>query len=320
MNIPPDDQLPAGNLDAAPLPDDLSLAGKKGSKAPLIIVGVLIAAGLGYFIYSSRKTLEERKVHASFLEHFQAWEKDDLLKFWVCTLGPNTDGATVPSPDAITAKIDQQFASDFKAYPGKLREECAKLAKDAADKLSTLGALPEYTGALQTYAKSVTAISDALEDWAKVAPEQIQSKMVAKNAEDYGNAWHAYQGGAATPEIIAYDLFLHCADADLEKHKDNLELAKHLFEQCKQAPFRERMQNECGKLVTDKPTAPTKNWKQVLQKIGADSKDVDAVGDCLKKARKGKLKDNLAPVGMRWVAFREAREAVLKIGKDALKE
>jgi len=320
MNIPPDDQLSPANFDAAPLPDDLSLTGKKGSKAPLIIVCVLIAAGVGYFVYSSKKTLEERKVHASFLEHFQAWEKDDLLKFWVCTLGPNTDGATVPSPDMITQKVDQQFASDFRAYPGKLREECARLAKDASDKLSSLGALPEYSAALQTYGKSVVAISDALEDWAKVAPEQIQGKMVGKNVEDYGNAWHAYQGGAATPEIIAYDQFLHCADADLEKHKDSLEFAKHLFDQCKAPPFRDRLQNECGKLVTEKPAAPTKNWKLVLQKLGSESKDVDAFTDCLGKARRGKLKDNLAPVGMRWVAFREAREAVLKIGKDALKE
>ena len=28
---------------------------------------------------------------------------------------------------------------------------------------------------------------------------------------------------------------------------------------------------------------------------------------------------NLAPVGLKWVAFREAREAVLKIGQEALK-
>jgi len=32
-----------------------------------------------------------------------------------------------------------------------------------------------------------------------------------------------------------------------------------------------------------------------------------------------KIKDNLAPVGQAWVAFREAREAVLKVGADVLK-
>jgi hypothetical protein len=319
MNIPPDDNNPPAGIDPS-LPPDLNLSSGGGSgKTLFLIIGVVVAAGVGFFVWQSKKTLEERKQHAAFMEHFQAWEKDDLLKFWSCVLGPNTDGAVLPSPDIITQKIDVQFASDFRNFPKKVTEDCKKAAKDAADKLNTLGALPQYQPALDAYAKSIMGITEALDDWAKVAPDQVNAKTIGKNAEDYGNAWHAYQGGAPAPEVIAYDAFLHCADADLEKHKDDLEVAKHMFDQCKDAAYRDKLENECGKLLIDKPTTPTKTWKTALQKFSADDKDVQANADCLRKWRKSKLKDNLAPVGLKWVAFREGREAVLKIGQEALK-
>jgi hypothetical protein len=319
MNIPDDLNAPAPGSDV-PLPADVNLSGGGGgSKVIYIVLGVLVAGGVGFFVWQSKKTHEERKQHAAFMEHFQAWEKDDLLKFWSCVLGPNTDGSVLPSPDAVTQKVDVMFASDFRNYPRKVTEDCAKAAKDAADKLSTLGALPQYQAALDAYSKSIMGISEALADWAKVAPDQVQAKMVGKNAEDFGNAWHAFQGGTPTPEVIAYDQFLHCADADLEKHKDDLEVAKHMFDQCKDAAYRDKLETECGKFLTDKPAQPTKTWKTALQKFSADDKDVSANGDCLRKWRKSKLKDNLAPVGLKWVAFREGREAVLKIGQEALK-
>ena len=326
MNIPPDDAgtpptspNPGLGFDPNP-PGDFSL-GKKSSKAPLVVVAVVVLGVVGYFAWSAKKTHEERKIHASVMEHFQGFETDELIKFWGCVLGPNTNGATAPSPDAITMKIDVMFASDFRNYPGKVRDECARLAKDAQGKVGALAALPQYNDALDKYGKAILAMSEALDDWAKVAPEQVQAKMVGKNVEEYATAWHSFPGGTPSMEVIAYDGFLHCAVPDLEKKKDSMDLAKGLFETCKDPAYREKLQNECGKLVTtDKPTQPSKTYKTALQKFSGEDREQQALVDCLKKARKGKLKDNLAPVGMKWVAYREAREGVLKIGQDALKE
>ena len=326
MNIPPDDQNPPA-LDpsaydpGAGLPADVSLTGKGGSKVPLIVAAALLIGGGGYFAYSAKKTRDDRVKHVKFIEELREFEKEELGKFWTCVLGPNADGVAMQSPEIVTGKVDVQFASDFRHYPTKITDECAQRAKDVQTKVGGLGALPAYTAPLDAYGKSVVAMSDALVAWAKVAPAQVQAKMVAKNVDDYGAAWHAYQGGAATPEIIAYDQFLHCAVPDADtKVKDNLALATQLFESCKDAGFREKLQDECGKLITDKPAAPTKGWKTALQKFSGEDRDVQAFGDCLKKARKGKLKDNLSPVGEKWIAFREAREALLKVGADALKE
>jgi hypothetical protein len=235
-------------------------------------------------------------------------------------LGPNTDGSTAQSPEQIMTKIDVMFAADFKAYPQRAQEDCVSAAKDASNRVKGLDAPSAYTAAIGTYASSIVAMSDALSEWGKAAPAQVQAKMIGKNVEEYGGAYHAYAGGAPSPEIIAYDQFLHCADPQVDTRKDNLSLAQALFESCKDAKYRDKLQDECGKLVIDKPAAATKNFKATIQKIGSESRDVDAFGDCLKKARKSKLKDNLSPVGKDWVAYRQAREAVLKIGQEALKE
>ncbi len=325
MNIPPDDQPPSltptpGIDPETGLPADIALTGQKSSKLPYIIVAVLLIAGGGFFMWNAKKTRQERVAHVKFLEELQGFEKDELGKFWLCVLGPNSDGVTMQRPDQFTARVDQQFASDFRAYPNKIREECAQRAKDAQSKTAALGALPAYTAPLDAYGKSIVGMAEALDEWAKAAPEQIQTKMVGKNVEDYGNAWHAFTGGTPSPEVIAYDQFLHCAVPDADtKYKDNLALAQHIFELTKDIAWCDKLQTECGRLVTDKPTAPTKGYKTALQKFSGEDRDVQALSAALRKGRKGKLKDNLAPVGMKWVAFREAREALLKIGADALK-
>ena len=324
MNIPPDDNnLPPPILDPAYSQSmgDVSLT-KKGSKVPLIVVGLLIVGGGGYLAYSAKKTHAERTDHARFMEEFRNYETEDLGKYWACMLGPGTIGTNVNTPNAITQKIDQQFASDFRNYPTKVREECGQKAKDAADKANALQMLPQYTSAVAEYGKSIMAMQSALEDWSKVAPEQIQTKMVAKNLEEYGDAWHAFSGGAPTPEVIAYDQFLHCAVPDVDtKYKDDIELGKYIYETCKKDPaYGDKLQEECGKLITGKPAAPTKAWKATQAKFGSGEAEGKSLLSCLKKSRKGKMKDNLSPVGEQWIKFREAREVVLKIGADALKE
>ncbi len=328
MNIPPDDNgnntiNPGLGFDPnAPLPPEMSLS-KKGSKMPLIIVGVLLAGGGGFLAYSAKKTHAERTVHAKFMEEFRDFEKEELGKFWSCAIGPNADGTTIAVPDQITTKVDQNFASDFRNYPTRVREECAQKAKDAATKANALMMLPAYTAPIDAYGKSIIAMSDGLEEWSKAAPEQVQTKMVGKNVDEYGNAWHSFAGGAPSPEVIAYDQFLHCAVPDADtKYKDSLELATKIHDSCKDTKYRDKLQEECGKLVTDKPAQPTKSWKTAQQKFGPDdeTRELSAIADCLKKARKAKLKDNLSPVGLLWVKFREAREVVLKVGADALKE
>lgn len=329
MNIPPDDNNnppPPGlgfdpNTSAAML-GDISLTGQNKSKAPLIILGVLVAAGIGFFVWQSKKTRDERVKHAQFMEDFQRFEQEDLSKFWACTLGPKADGTAMQSPDQVTRTVDVMFANDFKAYPQRLGDECATIAKEVASKAKSLVTLSDYDAPVDAYGKSIIAMSDALTEWAKSAPAQVEAKMAQKNFTDYSAAWHAYQGGPATKEIMGYDQFLHCAVPDVDtnsKYKDNLELAKSIFEQCKQLPYAEKLNADCGKRLTTDQTAPTKDWKKTIQKFASDDREQQGLEACMKKGRKGKIKDNLAPVGQAWVAFREAREGVLKVGADVLK-
>lgn len=330
MNIPPDDNSPPPpglgfdpNLSAA-MTGDVSLTGQNKSKMPLVIVGVLLVAGGGFLFWQSKKHRDDRVKHVKFIEEFQQYEKDDLTKFWECTLGPKADGSMMPSPDMVTTKVDVMFANDFKAYPIRLGDECATIAKEVASKVNSLVTLPEYTGPVDAYSKSIVKLSDALSDWAKTAPAQVEAKMVQKNVGDYATAWRGYTSGAPSKEVMGYDQFLHCAVPDADtKYKDDLELAKGIFEQCKGGTtYADKLNTECGKLLVTDQTAPTKDWKKAFTKFASDSdaREQQAFEGCMRKGRKGKVKGNLEPVGNAWVAFREAREAVLKIGAEATKE
>jgi hypothetical protein len=138
---------------------------------------------------------------------------------------------------------------------------------------------------------------------------------------EVGAAWHAFEGGKPSNDVAAYDRFLHCAIPGVDKMKDGQAVVEYLFNQCKNQAYVERIDSECGKEATANPPGePTKGMKEALKKLQADDRELSAFDDCLRKARKGKKRDDLAGVGKAWVAYVEAGHDVKKLGQEALKE
>ncbi len=311
MNIPPDD--------GAPLDPNLALK-KPGSKLPLIIIALAVVGVGGFFVYSSMKKQDERKKHALLMEQFQAAEKDDLGKFWSCVLGPNVDPAVFPDNLALSARITGQFGSDPKNYPVKVREECTPKAIDAKHKVEALAAPTEYQAPLKKYGDALKDMATAFDAWTKIAPQQVQDMEMGKKVDSAGAAWHGYAGGKPDNDVIAWDLFLHCAVPTVDTMKDGQVLVEYLFKQCKDPAYVSKINDQCGKMLLDPPGAPSKNMIPTIKKLGADDRDLSAFSDCMRKGRKGKRRDDLADVGKAWVSWLEAGREVRKIGKEALKE
>jgi hypothetical protein len=305
-----------------PSDGDMSLK-SKGSKTPLyVVIAVVVLAG-GYFGYSAKKKHDDRKIHAAFMESLLEVEKKELAaKFWACILGPNVDPAAIPDNLALGSRIEQAFGMDLQGYPTKVREDCTPKAKDAKNKLTALAAPPEYDAAIKAYAKTIDDLIAAFDSWATLAPEQVKERELGKKVQSAGNAYHAFEGGKPTEEVIAYDRFFHCAVPDLDKMKDEMAMAKFLFESCKKAEYVAKLQNECGQeVVSPQPgAAPTKGFQATLKKFSAQDREQQAFDDCLRKARKGRRKDDLEAVGRAWVANLEAGKAIKKIGAEALKD
>jgi hypothetical protein len=294
---------------------------KKGSKTPLVVVGVLAVGGIGYFVLHSMKKQDERKMHAQVMEQFASVEKDDVGKFWSCVLGPNVDPGMFPDNLALSARITSQFGVDAKNYPSKVREECTPKAVDAAHKVEGLSAPAEYATALKKYATALKELSSSFDAWSKIAPAQVQEMEMGKKVSSAGTAWHSFEGGKPTPEVITFDRFLHCAAPTVDTMKDGQALVEFLFAQCKKPEYVQKLNDECGKeLLAESPGAPTKNWNAAIKKLGADDRDLSAFDDCMRKGRKGKRRDDLADVGKAWVGWQEAGRDVRQIGKEALKE
>jgi hypothetical protein len=312
-------------MDDAPPDHDPNLQlTQKSSKTPLIVVAAVVVAGIGYFVFTQMKRQEERKRQAAFMQSFQDIEKGEVGKFWACLLGNNVDAASIPDNLTLSARIENAFGTDSKTYPQRVREDCTPKAVDAKHKVEALDSPVVYKDALGKYGKALADLAHELDEWTKVAPQMLAERAVGKRVGETGAAWHAFEGGKPSNDVAAYDRFLHCAVPGVDKMKDGQALVEFLFNQCKNPAFVTRIDAECGKEVVAEGAAasagPTAGMKEALKHFQADDRELSAFDDCLRKARKGKKRDDLAGVGKAWVAYVEAGHEVKKIGQEALKE
>jgi hypothetical protein len=303
------------------LDPSLSLT-KKSSKVPYIVIGVGIAGAIGFFVWSASKQRAQRELHASFMESFAKLEKEEVGKFWGCILGPNVDVGMFPDNLALSQKITSQFGIDAKNYPARVREECTPKAIDAKRKVEAMQPPDEaYKPQLVKYGAGLQQLAAAFDSWSTVAPAQVAEMEQGKKVGTFGAAWHAFEGGKAGNDVLAYDSFYHCAVPDLPKMKDGQAVVEFLFKSCKDEKFVTRLNSDCAKLIlSEMPPGAPKDFKATMGKLQADDRELSAFDDCMRKGRKGKRRDDLADVGRAWVDFMEASRAIRKIGKEALKD
>jgi hypothetical protein len=321
MNIPPDLHDPNDpNAGAPPDPNDFALK-KQGSKTPWLVVGVVAAGAIGFFVYHSMQAQKTREMHVAVMKQFQDVEKDEVIgKFWACLLGQGVDPGMFPNNLALSQRLEGALATDPKSFPAKVREECTPMAIDAKHRVEDITAPAMYQPALQAYAKSLVDLSTAFDAWAKMAPTHLAERELGVKVGADGTAWHAFAGGKPANEVVAYDRFLHCAVPEVDKMKDGQALVEYLFKECKDPKYLDHLQNECGKEITTEgtPELPTKGFKTALGKLQADDRELSAFDDCLRKSRKAKRTDDSEDVGRAWLAYMEAGRKVREVGKQAL--
>jgi hypothetical protein len=306
----PDDQDPSLSLQ------------KKSSKTPIIIVGVIAAGVIGFFAWSATQKRAQREMHAAFMQKFADLEKDDVGKFWSCVLGDKVDVGMFPDNLALSQKITSSFGMDPKNFPAKVREECTPKAIDAKHKVDSMGALApdDYKADLDKYGKSLQQLAAAFDAWTQVAPAQVAEMEKGKKVGTFGAAWHGFEGGKPSNDVLSYDAFYHCAVPDLAKMKDGQAVVEFLFKSCKDEKFVTRLNGDCGKMILqDPPPAQSKDFSATIRKLAPDDRELSAFDDCMRKGRKGQRRDDLADVGRAWVDFMESGRAIRKIGKEALK-
>jgi hypothetical protein len=308
LNVPG----PDGNID---------LTGKKGSKMPLVIVGIVVVGVIGFVAFRAIKTRDERKKHAEFIEAFQAVEKEEVAKFWLCVLGQGADAGMFPDNLALGARITSQFGVDPKGYPTKVREECTIKAKDAKNAVEKLTAPSAYEESLKKYANALKDEGDALDAWGKVAPAQIEDMQIAKKMPQALAAYQAFEGKKPPDDVVNYDEFLRCAVPTVDTLKDGQAMLEILAKECKKPEFTGKLVDVCGKkLIADPAPAAHKLLIATQKKMGAEARQEQAFDDCMRRGRKGKRRDDLADVGKAWLSWQTAGADIRKIGKEALKD
>jgi hypothetical protein len=323
MNIPPDLNDPNAGTNPSPeLDPNLSLT-KKGSKTPLIVVGVVVVAVGGFFMWRSMQAQKLKELHAGVMKQFAQVEKDEVVgKFWACLFGPGVDPGTFPNNLALAQRLENAFTADPKNFPNKVREDCTPKAVDARHKVEAITAPSEYEPAFKKYEESLTQLAGAFDDWAKIAPSHMEERLLGQKVNTDGTAWHAFAGGKPGADVIAYDRFLHCAIPTVDKMKDGQAVVEFLYNQCKDQKYLDKLSKECTKEVTTEgvPQAPTPGFKGTIGKLAADDRELSAFDHCLHKSRASKRTDDSEAIGRAWVGYMEAGRGVREIGKKELAE
>ncbi len=324
MNIPPDMNDPNDPNAAAPPDPNADFALKKsGSKTPWLVVGVIAAGAIGFFVYRSMQTQKTREMHVAVMKQFQDIEKNEVIgKFWACLLGTGVDPGMFQNNLALSQRVEGAFGTDPKNYPAKVREECTPKAIDAKHKIESITAPAIYDPALKAYAKSLADLSAAFDAWSKIAPTHLAEREVGAKVGTFGAAWHSFAGGKPGNDVVGYDRFLHCAAPGVDKMKDGQELVEYLFKQCKDQKYLDHLKDQCSKEVTTEGVAalPTAGFKTALKKLQADDRELSAFDDCLRKSRKAKRSDDSEEIGHAWLAYMDAGRKVREVGKEALSD
>jgi hypothetical protein len=324
MNIPPDLNDPNDPNASSGLDPNADFALKKaGSKTPYLVIGVLAAAAVGFFVYRGLQEQKTREMHAAVMKQFADVEKGDVVgKFWACVLGPGIDPGMFPNNLSLTRRLEAAFAADPKNFPDKVRMECTPKAIDAKHEVESIRAPAMYDAPFKAYEQSLDELAKAFDGWSKLAPMHVTELEVGKKVGTFGAAWHAFAGGKPGADVIAYDRFLHCAVPGVDKMKDGQPVVEFLFKQCKDPKYLDHLQNVCGKEVTTEGVAqlPTPGFKKTLGRLQADDRELSAFDDCLRKSRKAKRSDDGEEIGRAWMAYMQAGQKVREVGKAALSD
>ena len=326
MKIPPDLDDPNAPQGTPPSPQEvdanLSLT-KKTSKTPMIVVGLLLVGGVGFVMFRSMQQRKQKELHANVMKQFADVEKDEVVgKFWACLFGPGVDPGQFPNNLALSQRLEMSFTTDPKNYPTKVREDCTPKAIDARHKVESITAPAEYEPAFKKYEASLTALSAAFDDWAKLAPTHMEERLSGQKVATDGAAWHAFAGGKPGADVIAYDRFFHCAISTVDKMKDGQAVVEYLYKQCKDQKYLDHLSKDCVTEVTTEgvPQAPTPGFKATVGKLAGDDRELSAFDHCLHKSRANKRTDDSEAIGKAWKDYMDAGHDVREIGKAALAE
>lgn len=308
-------------MDDPNLDPNLQLTGKKMGKGPLLAIAALLVGGIGFGVWYTVQQRALRRLHVEFLDRFAEFEKKDVGAFWACLLGDKIDMNQIANNLVLNQRVEGSFGADLRGYPKRVGEECVGKAQDAAKKVGGLDAPGDYTEVLKAYKKSLEDLGAAFDEWAKVAPQQVTEREIGKKLNDAGTAWHGHPGGKPPNDVIRYDRFLRCVVPSLDAMKTGQDLVQHIAGKMKDQAFLNRINTDCGKeLIADPPGALDKNFAKAHAKLAADDRDVQALDDCMRRARKGKRKDDFEAVGKAWVAYIDAGKKLKTIGKEFMEK
>lgn len=307
---------------------EVNLKGKGLPWPVYLAIGLVVAAGLAFLIFRSYQNRELRKVHVAFMERFADFERDDANAFWKCLFGKDGDPRRFNQPEQVNAQLDGMLFADPKSFPQKVQDDCVPKALKASQKAKDLNPPPEYTTALDGYAKALAGMANAFGTWAEGAPKRFEIRKQEETIRNAGGSWSSADPRKPDAQALQFDKFMRCALPDLDSLKDGQALLEVLARKCTQGKdhgldteFLNHLRDKCIPEAQEAPAKAPAAFKNTLARFAADyDRESQAWEFCIKKMKREAKKEGATSVGGAWAAVVNASTEVRKIGKEALQD
>jgi hypothetical protein len=324
--VGPATQLPAASMGTPQPPDEYAnlmaarAAGQKKNRTMFggIFLMALVAGGyLWWNDYKNKGGLQEK---LNFFERWAELEKRETGAFFNCVMASEVDMNLFSTADQVQQRVESAYFTQQKTFSEHLSTECVPKIERARQAFGALKDPPaELAPPLAKYQDVLPKLQTGIEEYAEKIKARQGVKDVDQLIQEMGNVWQ--QGGAPTPEAVAFEKFLQCAIPGLAKMKDTQQMLEFMADACfKKDPvaFMDRVRKDCGPiLATPQGAAPSKTWKLSQQKfLEPDARQLQAWESCGKRSRKGKKVEDLAPFLTSVGEYMEARTGVVKAARE----
>lgn len=308
---------PGGGDDYARLMAARSAAQRR-NRAIVGVVAAVVVGVVGWRMFQDRMRKSDAQKKLEYFDHWAELDKRETGAFWTCVVASEVRVDSFVAADQILARVEGAYATQPKTFSEHLLTECVPKIERARQAFgNTADAPAELREPLEKYAASLPKLQSGIEDYAERIKKRGAVKDVDQLIQEAGGAWAP---GAATPEAIAFDNFLHCAIPDLMKLKDAQAVLELLANQCfKKDPvaFMDRVRSQCGPLLAnaDPKAKPSPLFAATLKKFyEEEQRQLSAWSDCGRRSRKGKKTEDLEQFLTAAGTYMEART---EMGKAA---
>ncbi len=293
---------------------------RKRTRMIIYVVVALIVAGVAalFFINSARK--KELKTNAArFYQAFNKIDDDSIGTFYRCVVrASGLDIHKADNTQQLTDGLEKAFNNFPKTQPAYIRDKCMPnigAALEDLDKLKPPSSA--FAEPLDGFKAALKEVRTTFERYAAVIEKRKNEASDEQEIRNMHGDFHKALEEKDAKLALEYFNLISCAVPDVTKMArkitklpDTQPLVEYIYNTCKADPkFADKLRKECFATRKDNQKKGG-DYPLVLNRMSGDTRDLDAINDCFRRANKGFAAEEIEAVAKVFVKYAESRGKV----------